>query len=336
MDLLERLSRIATSGPLVGPIWIAFVFLLLSFMRGPLLRVIFRACRVQDPAVVDHVKARVDAPVQLLFVLLAFMPFSYLIVAPLGPVVVLVTHIVAFALLFHIIIQLVDLALFSWYLQRKQRNVAAVVRVFALSVLYLIAGMLLLEWAVGVSILPLLATSTVLTAVVGLALQDTLKNAFAGLNMSMENSFEQGDWVMFRLDSNEQWYGQIVEIGWRTTKIKTLNNNYAVIPNSKFTNHELINFNKPTAVHARTLELPVASTADADSVTNALVRSALSVDGVLDDPKPDAIPTEIKTDCVVYQLRFWLADCAVREQLTGEVLTKAWQELKEMAALPAK
>jgi small-conductance mechanosensitive channel len=336
MDLLERFSSIATAGPLAAPIWIAVLFLILSFLRGPLIRVIFRTFRVQDQAVSDSVKKKIDIPLQLLFIVLAISPFTYLIAKPLGNAVVLFTHIIAFALLFHIIIQIVDLAIFNWYLLRKQANVAAVVRVFVLSILYAIAVMLLLDWAVGVSILPILATSTVLTAVLGLAMQDTLKNAFAGLNMSLESSFEQGDWIMFRLDGNEQWFGEIVEIGWRTTKIKTLNNNYAIIPNAKFTTHELINFNKPSRVHARTVLVPVSLQADASNVPVTLIRSANAVQGVLDDPAPTAFPVEVKVDHVVYQVRFWLAESAERETVTGAVLQQCWQELKESGALPGK
>jgi small-conductance mechanosensitive channel len=336
MNLLERISQIALAGPLAAPIWIAFVMLLLSFLRGPMLRGVFSIFKVEDKALEADVKKKVDAPLQVLFIVLAFMPFSFLVAQPLGGVVVLAVHVVAFALLFHVLIQVVDLGIFNWYVKHRQANVAAVVRVFVLSILYAIAAMLLLDWAIGVSILPILATSTVLTAVLGLALQDTLKNAFAGLNMSLENSFEQGDWVLFRVDMNEQWFGQIVEIGWRTTKIKTLNNNYAIIPNSKFTNHELINYNKPSEVHARTLDIPVALEANAEQVKISLIRSAKGVAGVLDDPPPDAIPTLITATHVTYQLRFWLADCAERESLTGHVMERAWQDLKELRALPGQ
>lgn len=334
MSILERLTAIASAGPLAAPIWIAALFLILSFMRGPLIRALFRAFKVEDKSLAQSMRSKVDAPLQLLFLCLALTPFTFLIAQPLGGFIILCVHILTFALLFHILIQIADLAIFNWYLRRKQANVAAVVRVFVLSILYAIAAMLLLDWAVGVSVLPILATSTVLTAVLGLALQDTLKNVFAGLNMSMESSFEQGDWVMFRLDATEQWFGQIVEIGWRTTKIMTLNNNYAIIPNSKFTNHELINFNKPTAVHARTVSLPINLSADAMKVATALERSAASVSGVLDDPPPEAVLLDIKLDHAVYQLRFWLADCPEREKMTSAVLQACWQELKEMNALP--
>ena len=332
--LLERFSSVATVGPLALPIWIAFLFLVLSFLRGPLLRIIFKVFGANDQSFDQAVRKRIDAPLQLLFITLALMPFTELIVHPLAKTVQTLVHMMAFVCLFYIIIQSVDLALFSWYFARKQTKISSVVRVFVLSILYAIAAMLLLDWGIGVSVLPLLATSTVLTAVLGLALQDTLKNGFAGLNMSLENSFEQGDWVMFRLDATEQWFGQIVEIGWRTTKIKTLNNNYAIIPNSAFTAHELINFNKPSATHGRTVEIPVSLKADAAKVKSALIKAMTSVGGVLNEPAPTAQPTAITDSHVTYQVRFWLDHLDKREEMTGAVLESCWQELKDMGALP--
>lgn len=326
----ERLSTVATVGPLAMPIWIAGLFFILAILRGPLVGLFFKAFRVSDRTVETALRERVDIPLQFLFLTMALMPFTFLVARPLGTLLVAAAHVAAIGLLFHIIIQTIDLSVFSWYVTHKQANVSRVVRTTVLCILYLIAAMLLLDWGMGVSILPLLATSTVLAALIGLALQDTLKNAFAGLNMSLENSFEEGDWVSFRLDATEQWFGQIAEIGWRTTKIKTLNNNYAVIPNSKFTNHELINFNKPTAIHARTLEIPVALQLDPESVKLGLVKCAAACEGVLDDPPPTAMPLSITTDHVVYQVRFWLADIERREAVSGAVLQQVWKELRDL------
>lgn len=331
--LFQRIGSLATAGPLAIPIWLAFLFFTLSVLRGPLLTAIFRVFRITDGLLEGSVRARLNAPLQLLFLALAFLPFTYFVAQPYGKIVVMVAHIFVTFLALHIAIQAIDLSIFSWYLKRTRPNVAAVIRFFTLTVLYAIAFMLLLDWEVGVSVLPLLATSTVLTAVLGLALQDTLKNAFAGLNMSLENSFEQGDWVMFRLDSTDQWYGQIVEIGWRTTKIKTLNNNFAVIPNSTFTSHELINFNKPSKTHARTVDIPVMLCAEPEKVSAALTTSALEVEGVLKDPPPQATPTTFTNDRIVYQLRFWMDDMEHRDILTGKVLEKCWEELKDLGAL---
>jgi small-conductance mechanosensitive channel len=335
-ELFARLSVLATHGPFAGPIWAAVIFLCLYVLRTPLLKLIFHLAKVDDEDLRTKVKRKVDVPLQLLLVTLAVLPFTFLLIQPIRAVIVLIMHVSALFLLFYIAIQTVDLALFSWYLVRRQTAVSGVVRVFVLFVLYGVAALLTLDWGFGVSILPLLATSTVVSAVIGLALQDTLKNAFAGLNMSIEKSFVEGDWVLFRLDAAEQWFGQIVEIGWRTTKIRTLNNNYAVVPNSNFTNRELINFSKPQLMHARTIDFPVSFAADGAAVKKALIASALSVDGVLSDPAPQAQPLEMKADHVLYQLRFWMNELELRDVLTGRVMERSWKELQEQGALPQK
>jgi small-conductance mechanosensitive channel len=330
--LLERLSVLATRGALAVPIWAAFLLLIVFFFRGPLLTLIMHALSIRDEGLEKSIRARVDTPLQLLLITLAMLPFTILIVAPYGTFVGAVLSLMSFVLFFYMLIQSIDLAIFSWYVTKRGKNISSVVRFFVLAILYGTALLLLLDWGLGVSVLPLLATSTVLTAILGLALQDTLKNVFAGLNMSLENSFEQGDWILFKVDGNESLYGQIVEIGWRTTKIKSLNNNYIVIPNSKFTMHELVNFSRPTTRHAKTVEIPVSLKADAKQVREALERAARTTEGILGDPAPAAIPLGITATHITYQLRFWLDNLDERERLTGEVLQRCWEELAKVEA----
>jgi len=331
--LLESFSAVATRGPLAFPLWAAFVFIVLYFVRKGLFRLVFHAVGGKDSALEKSIEQRIDVPLQLLLLTLALIPFAPLIADPYGIVVKAVTNLMAFTLLFYIIIQALDLAIFSWYLQHKGTQVASVVRFFTLAILYVIALLLLLDWGLGVSILPLLATSTVLTAIFGLALQDTLKNVFAGLNMSLERSFDQGDWVAFRLDGNEVLFGQIVEIGWRTTKIRTMNNNHAVIPNSKFTSQELINFNKPSTAHALTVEVPISIKADPDKVRKALREAAISVSGVLSEPQPEAMVLKLNQSEATFQVRFWIDNVAERERLISDVLEKSWAALSKGGSL---
>ena len=65
----------------------------------------------------------------------------------------------------------------------------------------------------------LLTTSALLTAVVGLSLQDTLGNLFAGLSIQAQRPFEIGDWIQF--DSEAKHAGRVIEINWRATTVMT-------------------------------------------------------------------------------------------------------------------
>jgi len=93
----------------------------------------------------------------------------------------------------------------------------------------------------GLKITPILASLGVASLAVALALQDTLKNLFAGFYIMMDRSIKPGDFVS--LDSGEA--GFIDDIGWRNTKIRPYANNMIVIPNSKLSEAVVTNENLP-------------------------------------------------------------------------------------------
>src|SRR5690606_36669769 len=91
---------------------------------------------------------------------------------------------------------------------------------------YLIAGITLLSgW--GFNVGGLIATSAVLTAVIGFSLQDTLGNLMAGMALQAEKSVRPGDWIKV----GDQ-VGQVLEVRWRQTTIETRNWETVIVPNS--------------------------------------------------------------------------------------------------------
>src|SRR5690606_34089289 len=83
--------------------------------------------------------------------------------------------------------------------------------------------------AAGVEPGSLLATSALLTAVLGLSLQDTLGNMFAGLAIQAERPFQVGDWIQY--DAAPEHVGEVTEINWRATRILTLDHVTITVPN---------------------------------------------------------------------------------------------------------
>src|SRR5207237_1194921 len=86
----------------------------------------------------------------------------------------------------------------------------------------------------GVNLSGIVATSAVVTAVIGFSLQDTLGNVMGGMALQMERSIGVGDWV--RLGDVE---GVVREIRWRQTSIETRNWDTVVIPNSVLTTSDV-------------------------------------------------------------------------------------------------
>lgn len=91
--------------------------------------------------------------------------------------------------------------------------------------LSLLSLFLILHYVLRVNLTPILATSAVLTVVIGLALQGILGNLFSGLALHLEKSFEVGDWV-----SVGDQVGKVAEMNWRSLKLQTPEDNFVVIP----------------------------------------------------------------------------------------------------------
>lgn len=122
------------------------------------------------------------------------------------------------------------------------RDMFPMARKAVVGVVYALAGMVVLT-RFGVEISPLLAGLGVAGLAVGLALQDTLGNFFAGINLLADSPVRIGDFISLE---NEKGIlkGFVEEIGWRTTRIRTRGNYTYYIPNSKLAGSVIVNFSR--------------------------------------------------------------------------------------------
>lgn len=145
------------------------------------------------------------------------------------------------------------------YTQRKDAALPATSIIINLTrVTVLIIGGLLILRSLQIDITPILTTLGVGALAVALALQDTLANLFAGLQMLAAQQIRPGDVV--RLDSGEE--GTIEDIGWRTTTIQLLAGSLVLVPNSKLAQAIVINHDLPTQEIAVLVEVNVSRDSD--------------------------------------------------------------------------
>jgi small-conductance mechanosensitive channel len=121
----------------------------------------------------------------------------------------------------------------------------------------------------GFAIAPLLTALGVGSLAVGLALQPTLSNFFAGIYLSTSKPIRVGDFI--ELEDGTQ--GQVVDIGWRATTVRQRANNLAIVPNSRLGEMRILNYSQPEATQATTVTLGVAY----DSDLRLVARVALEV-----------------------------------------------------------
>jgi len=190
----------------------------------------------------------------------------------------------------------------SAYGERQGMPLAAAGLTRALTrILVLALGLMALLAYLNISITPVLTALGVGGIAVALALQDTLGNFFAGLHILAERPIFVGDYI--RLESGQE--GVVTDIGWRTTRIRTLSGNVVVVPNTKITSGTLVNYSLPEPAGTVDLAIMLAHEADPDQVALIAREEALAVEGV--DSKftplllcdPGALPSHLQLKLVV-------------------------------------
>lgn len=136
------------------------------------------------------------------------------------------------------------------------------------------------SWSIDIS--PLLATAGIAGIAIGFAVRDSLANIMGGLQLVLDKTFKVGDKV--KLESGE--LGVILDIGLRSTKLKTYDNEVIYIPNGFLANAKVKNYTVPDLKLRVNVEFGVVYGSDTDKVREVVLEAVRSVDKVLDDPEP--------------------------------------------------
>ncbi len=134
-------------------------------------------------------------------------------------------------------------------------------------------GVLVFLDQIGVSITPILASLGIGSLAVALALQDTLSNLFAGFYVSVDRPIGIGDFV--RLETGGEGY--VIDIGWRSTRIRTAQNNIIIISNAKLMGSVITNFHSEEQELAVPIEVGVHYDSDLPQVERITLEVARQI-----------------------------------------------------------
>ena len=152
----------------------------------------------------------------------------------------------------------------------------------------LLIGTLVLLDSLGVQITPLLTALGVGGLAVALALQDTLSNLFAGVHLLADKPIRVGDYVKIA----ETIEGYVLDVGWRSTRVRMLQNNVVIVPNKRVAESIIINYDMPERRMALLVPVSVGYGSDPDHVARILMDEAQmavgQVEGLVGEPPPMA------------------------------------------------
>jgi small-conductance mechanosensitive channel len=164
------------------------------------------------------------------------------------------------------------------------------------------AGIMILLKLWNIDITPLLASAGIMGFVIAFAAQDTLSHLFGGVSIYFDKPFRVGDRI--QLESGE--IGNVLEIGIRSTKIKTFDETVIVIPNSTIASSKIINYNQPEAKIKNKIKIGVAYGSDIDKVKKTLLDIANNIEGAEKDPLPSVNLVELGEYALEFVVTIWV------------------------------
>jgi small-conductance mechanosensitive channel len=163
-----------------------------------------------------------------------------------------------------------------------------------------VLGSLMLLQTLGVSIVPLVTTLGVCGLAISLALQDSLANLFAGIQMLLAQQIRVGSTIQLENGT----VGEVVDIAWRTTTLRQLSGNMVILPNGKLASNILINYKNPHPDLTVTFQLAVPLNADLQRVEEIAHEEAQAIGLAMLKQKNGSINQKNKTMALDTVVRF--------------------------------
>jgi MscS family membrane protein len=192
-------------------------------------------------------------------------------------------------------------------------------------VIVLIAGLLWLLAIWQINLTPLFASAGIVGIAVALAAKDTLANFFGGISLFMDNAYKVGEYII--LDSGER--GEVVEIGIRSTRIKTRDDVIITVPNSIMANSKIINESAPIPRFRIRVPVGVAYGSNLEKVEEVLLAVASANENVEKYPEPRVRLRTFADSSVNFQLLCWVKDPRDKGIETHNLLKAAYNAFAE-------
>ncbi len=209
--------------------------------------------------------------------------------------------------------------------RRTHRAPPRIFRDLTQAIVYVIVLLMTLR-GVGVEPGSLLTTSALITAVIGLALQDTLGNLVSGLALQMQSPFEVGDWIQFDPDARQ--IGEVTEVNWRAITVVTSDHVEVIVPNALLAKTAIRNYSKPTRVQRRQVIVQGPYEVPPARVQDAITAALAGVQGVVSEPAPWVQTKSFADSGVEYAVYFFIDDFPARERIDGQVRDRVWYALQ--------
>ncbi|WP_107670538.1 mechanosensitive ion channel family protein [Cyanothece sp. BG0011] len=159
--------------------------------------------------------------------------------------------------------------------------------------------------------------------VIGLALQDTLKNLFSGILLLFERPFALGDWLQVG-----DTIGKVIKVNWRSVYLQTRDRDSVVIPNSILAQGNFTNYNRPTPLHVERFSFGFSYDDPPNKVIQVLTETALSTPGILKEPSPWVRVENYADFSITYQIGLFVDNYETMLKIRNDFVIRIWYAAK--------
>ena len=331
--ITEILNRFTSNKYLHSLIILVVFFVLSELVVLISQKIILRLTKKTKTEIDDLIVARTNRPISfiLLFIGLRLAIIPHQIPQNLLDIIEHVISSFVITLITYIAIVVIDIFISNWgekFASRTESKVddeiVALFQRFSRIVLSLV-GLIFVLQAWGIQVGPLLASLGIAGIAVAFALQTTLGNIFGGISLIIDRSITVDDFI--KLDDGTQ--GIVVDIGLRSTKLKSPDGDLVIIPNGKLADSKIYNYHKPLPKTRVAAEFGVKYGSDVEKVRKLVLNELKNVKNVLAEPEPHVVFDELGDFALKFKAFFWVESIEKKSESKEAALSAIYAVLNK-------
>lgn len=205
-----------------------------------------------------------------------------------------------------LIYRLLDVFVWSLLERRTGNQIPRLFKDLFRALVFLTVALVLAGAVFGYPVAGIWTATGLVGLVVGFALRNTIADIFSGIAINLDQPFKIGDWIEVRPRSVEPMYGRVVEVSWRSTRLRKTNNTILILPNSLISSITLVNFSQPNTQCRFSLIYTLGFEVPVERAMRVLAAGVQAAAGVLRDPPPKVLVHKTGPAGIEYKVRYWL------------------------------
>jgi small-conductance mechanosensitive channel len=146
------------------------------------------------------------------------------------------------------------------------------------------------------------AGSTIILALLGFAIRNVVADTLSGVALAVEAPFRIGDWI----DIDTLAQGKAIEIGWRTTRLLTVDGTYLILPNSQISRQRITNYSAPKKEFRAQINITLDHVLSIGKARKIMSAALLEGKLIAQEPAPDIRVRSYDEGGICYTIRYWV------------------------------